>query len=224
MTTTSPLPYHLPEILDAGDILVGCFPPELRDDATVVLKALANMGSITYISAYDVTWQGRTLTIPYRIHHCSDHTDPRRYRRYYRQYSLPGLTETQKTIFDCILLRHFSGFVRHEALKQLLSRSEQWIIPFAFRLLGEYVENILFDMWEHISNNMGNYLAFIKENRAFFKTTERQMVSYHACYYWRTCPRPFYIGYQIFREFKRHIQPFHKSQPPISDWPRNHYR
>lgn len=201
--------------LNAYAILPGCFPPEFGEDIAVVIQALSALDPATCTCTYDVSQQGKTWTIPYIIHHGynEDHW-PHVRRRPHHKYDFPNLSEMQKTILNCILLRHQDTDVVHHALKQILACNEIWMIPFSFPLLGQHGAAVLFDLWEHIANNMDSYITFIKENRKFFHIIGQSTGINH---YKRL--RQMDIRYQIVRELKRRIQPFPKEKAPDYNWP-----
>ena len=60
-----------------------------------------------------------------------------------------SLTEQQRTILNCILLRHHDGYLRQRRLELLIDKTEYFVVPFVFQLLGEYVIEILF-FWTSI--------------------------------------------------------------------------
>lgn len=103
----------------------------------------------------------------------------------------------------CIFTRHNNGFVRQRHLQNLISCTEYWTIPFCFKLLGEYVDNILYDVKKHLECNMDSYLRFIGENEKFFNRTKNQMISYWNCYYRSRFPnKELYIGFNIFNNLE----------------------
>lgn len=201
--------------LNAYEILPGCFPPEFGEDVAVVIEALSTLDPATYISTYDVSQQDKIWTIPYIIYHGynEDHW-PLVRRRPHHAYNFSDLSEMQKIILNCILLRHQDTDVVHQALQQILACTEIWMLPFSFPLLGEHGEAVLFDLWEHIVNNMDSYITFIKENRKFFNIVGQGtgIDNYKRL-------RQMNIRYQILRELKRRIQPFPKEKAPDYNWP-----
>ncbi|SEH70311.1 hypothetical protein [Akkermansia glycaniphila] len=201
--------------LNAYEILPGCFPPELGEDVAAVIKALSSLDPATYRYTYHASQQGKTWTIPSTIYHGynEDHW-PHVRRRLPHKYDFPSLSDMQKTILNCILLRHQDTDVVHQALKQILACTEIWMLPFSFPLLGIHHKAVLFDLWEHIVTNMDRYLAFIKENRKLFHIVGQNSGIGH-------CKRlrQMDIRYQILRELKRRIQPFPKEKAPDYNWP-----
>ncbi len=201
--------------LNAYEILPGCFPPELGEDVAAVIDALSSLDPATYRYTYHVSQQGKAWTIPYTIDHGynEDHWPLVRCRLPHK-YDFPSLSDMQKTILNCILLRHQNTDIVHKALKQTLACTEIWMLPFSIPRLGIHNKAILFDLWEHIVTNMDRYLAFIKDNRKVFHRVGQNAGIAH-------CKRlrQMDIRYQILRELKRRIQPFPKEKAPDYNWP-----
>jgi len=126
------------------------------------------------------------------------------------------LTDLQKTILNCIYLRHHNGYVRQRRLEKLIDKTEYFVIPFAFQLLGEYVVEILEVLQIHINPNIDNYVKFINENQKYWKQTESRMISYWNEYYRRPmfpnylptkyATRKEYIGEQIVDRLKKRMR------------------
>ena len=114
------------------------------------------------------------------------------------------LTDLQKSILNCIYLRHRDGFVRQKRLELLLNNREYFIIPYLFCLLGEYVIEILEVLERHISpETIGNYIKFIRENRRFWQKTESRVSSYWNKYYRARFPKiSTYVGRRIVTKLK----------------------
>src|SRR3990167_2183438 len=49
------------------------------------------------------------------------------------------LNDTQKTIIDCFYTRHCDGFIREKYCKNIIQLNHEWVVPYVFRLVGEYV-------------------------------------------------------------------------------------
>lgn len=172
------------------DKILGSFPPALAKVVREVSDMLGMKESDVSGSCYRVRLEGVDLAIPERIY-----TDDRT--------PLADLTDVQRGVMDCLFTRHHDGFVRQRHLRNLALRTEYWVTPFCFRLLGEYVYEMLSDVRRHIDGNLENYLRFIGENEKFFDRTKSQMISYWDCYYRTRFPiRASYIGFAIFNELK----------------------
>ncbi|WP_303207717.1 hypothetical protein [Bacteroides oleiciplenus] len=170
--------------------LIMCFPLNLKEDVQVVIDKLIINDEDIHGQTYNVKVDNMLLTIPERI--------------YFDEPASENLTTIQKYILDCIFTRHHNGFIRQKHLRNLLFCTEYWIMPFCFKLLGEYVKDILFDIKVQIENNIDNYLYFISENREFYNRTKSQMISYWDCYYRKEYPNPkSYIGFQIYSDLEK---------------------
>jgi hypothetical protein len=166
------------------------FPAFLHHDLEHVLdilplgvnKTKLNTGEVCTVddlihsSTLVVCHKQELLTIPYRIYF----NEPVRGRE-------AELSPTQKAILNCIYLRHHDGYVRQRRLEQLLDYTEDWIIPFTFQLLGDYVLEILQVLDHHMnSKNIPHYKNFILENEVNYQQTESRMISYWNEYYRRS--------------------------------------
>lgn len=172
--------------MSGKDKILNSFPLSLTNDVVRVIDMLKVKDDDVSNRHYNVTLAGTIMHIPERIY-MSD-LKPHR-----------DMTNVDSIIIDCIFTRHYDGFVRQQHLQSLLNCMEYWVIPFFFRLLGEYVEEILFDVKVHIDSNIDNYVRFIEENKTFFDKTKNQMISYWDCYYRTKWPkRESYIGFIIF--------------------------
>jgi hypothetical protein len=115
------------------------------------------------------------------------------------------LTDLQKVILNCLYTRHHNGLIRQRRLENLLVKSDYFIVPFSFQLLGEYVIEILEVLDRHINpSTIDSYVKFKNENRQYWATTQSRVVSYWDAYYRRTKYHRFddYIGKQIIDKFK----------------------
>lgn len=128
------------------------------------------------------------LIIPYRIYHQG------------YESAFAHLTETQSILYSCLLTRHHDGHVRQRQLERILSVHEPWIVPFVLQLTGEYVIQILDTVEAHLSKfDPVLYGRFIRDNHAYFQTTQARMISYWDCYYRRLYKHPSdYVGFRVF--------------------------
>lgn len=128
------------------------------------------------------------------------------YRIYDQGYEgvFAHLTETQSILYSCLLTRHHDGHVRQRYLERILSVREPWVVPFVVQLMGEYVIQILETVEAHLQMlDQALYGRFIRDNQAYFQTTEARMISYWNCYYKRICKHPFeYVGIRVFAKFR----------------------
>lgn len=131
------------------------------------------------------------LVIPYRIYHQCD------------EGVFVHLTETQSILYSCLLTRHHDGHVRQRHLERILSVHEPWIAPFVVQLTGEYVIEILEGVEAYLPTlDPALYGRFIRDNQAYFQTTQARMISYWDCYYRRLYKNPSdYVGFRILAKF-----------------------
>jgi hypothetical protein len=167
-------------------LLANAFPSSLRQIVEEVIKVLPfdrnvlltnrqihRLDTLIHSTSQTVTLNGELIKIPRRI--------------YFKEP--PGekenqLMSVQRTILNCIYLRHHDGFVRQRRLEQLLHSNEYFVIPYTFQLLGEYVMEILEVLDKHINEKtIGAYTKFINENSKYWQQTESRMISYWNEYY-----------------------------------------
>jgi len=196
-------------VAEYEDWLQNCFPQSLKGEVRAVLdvmpfgvndvkstgRQIHNVDNLIRPTFLTVQLDNEVLNIPYRLYFNEpDKEDEAK------------LTDTQKTILNCIYLRHQDGHVRESRMRKLLDKNDYWIIPFTFQLLGEYVLEILEVLDKHINNeNIYNYQTFVKENPKYWQQTESRMISYWNEYY-RRPNFPIlkdYLGYQIMNRIKK---------------------
>jgi len=173
-------------------ILLQAFPQSLKQDAERVLDILPldvhyvkhcdrrihKTENLIYPDSQTVSLDGELLTIPYRVYF--NEPDAAKEKT---------LTDKQKTILNCIFLRHHNGYIRQCRLKKI-EAGEYWITPFTFQLSGEYVFEILEVLYNQLDDNrLENYKRFAMENPGYFLRTERRMISYWNEYYRSKFPK-----------------------------------
>ena len=191
------------------EIILNSFPATLKQDVEKVIEVLPlnehnvlltggqihQVDNLIHPNEQLVFLDKELLNIPCRL--------------YFNEPSLDKeelLTDLQKIILNCIYLRHHNGFIRQKRLEQLLNKTEYFITPFTFQLLGEYVMEILEVLQKHINpTTIDNYLKFINENQKYWTQTESRMISYWNVYYRRIkFPKlNDYIGKQIVDKIKK---------------------
>lgn len=167
-------------------------PHSISSELTAALKRIpAATIPPTQDSIGPVFVLGEQLRIPKRIY-----SDP--------PGMLSGMTssETQKAIVDCLYTRHHDGYVRQRFLRKAIQFSEPWVVPFVIQLLGEYVIEILQDVWNGVSRlKIKAYSDFVEENPQFMELTRYRIVSYWDVYYRREIPKICdYVGWRILDE------------------------
>ena len=190
------------------DRLLQSFPTELKSDVETVVKILPlrkndiklcdgqvhHVDNLIHSTELTIKLNGEQLTIPYRLYF--DEPDI--------EYE-DSLTDRQKTILNCIFLRHHNGYLRERKLKNLTDKNGYWVIPFTIQLLGEYVFEILEVLDKHINQkSLDNYNAFIEENPKYWQQTESRMISYWNEYYRRRFPKlKEYLGTALVNRIKK---------------------
>ncbi len=189
--------------------LLNAFPHTLKKDVEIALAVLPfqvncvnvfgketyTVDNLIHESNFSIQLNKEVLIIPYRLYF----DEPEKNEE-------EKLNETQKTILNCIYLRHSNGFVRQKRLGQLTDKNEYWVTPFTLSLLGEYVFEVLEVLDEVVDdNNVVNYQLFIDENPKYWQQTESRMISYWNEYYRR--PRfpklKDYLGQKIVKRIKK---------------------
>jgi hypothetical protein len=194
--------------IEYKDKLRDAFPKTLRSEVDVVLSILPfddnnvkrtghqiiKVDNLIFPSGLTLQLDSELLSIPYRI--------------YFNEPDIEEenkLTGIQKTILNCIYLRHFDGYLRQRRLENLVDKNDNWIIPFTIQLLGEYVFEILQVLDKHINDKtIDNYVKFIRENPKYWKQTESRMISYWNEDYRQQYPKlKTYLGRQIANRIKK---------------------
>ena len=189
--------------------LLGAFPASLRQDVEKVIEILPlndhnvllvdgqihKVDDLIHPNEQIVTVDNEQIKIPYRLYFNEPSNDKEK-----------SLTDLQQTILNCIYLRHHNGFIRQRRLEKLIDKTEYFVVPFVFQLLGEYVLEILVVLDRHINKQtIDDYIKFIEENKKYCQQTESRMISYWNEYYRR--PKFInlndYIGKQIVDRLKK---------------------
>lgn len=119
------------------------------------------------------------------------------YRLYTDQGYVPAtlrqqLTPTQRTILDCLYTRHHDGHLRQAYLRKVIGSPESWVVPFVVQMIGEYVVQIMVDIWKSLdeptyphSARARAYTEFVRGNAGFMELTAQRVHSYWDCYFRR---------------------------------------
>jgi hypothetical protein len=188
--------------------LLDAFPAALRQDVEKVIEILPlndhnvllvdgqihKINDLIHPDEQVVSLGNEILRIPYRL--------------YFNEPSLDKeklLTDLQKTILNCIYLRHHNGFIRQRRLEKLTDKTDYFVVPFVFQLLGEYVMEILEVLNRHVNTEtIDNYIKFINGNKKYWQQTESRMISYWNEYYRPNFPKlKDYIGKQLVDRLKK---------------------
>ena len=188
------------------EILLNAFPQTLNKDVGSVLDILPfdvnevklcdgqphKVENLIHPDFQTVTLDGELLTIPYRIYFNEPEIEKER-----------TLTNLQKSILNCIFLRHHNGYIRQSRLEKI-DNSEYWITPFTFQLFGEYVLEIIEVLDRQLDDKkLENYKRFVNDNSRYYQKTESRLISYWNKYYRRNFPKlKNYVGRIIFDQIK----------------------
>jgi hypothetical protein len=169
--------------------LAQAFPASVQDDALRVVATLPQPSWNT--ETFQVRVEGEAVFIPYRIYHDPALIDQAR------------LSPLQEELLDCLLTRRHSGFIREKHLRKIVSSNREWIPPFVVPLVGEYVIEIIEEIWNNVNNlNPQLYRRFLTNNPTFHALTNQRVTSYWNCYH-RRYRREEYAGFQIMEFFDR---------------------
>ena len=189
------------------EIILNSFPISLRKDVEKVIAILPlpkkvfyqfrdpiGIDNLIHMNTRPVILEKEELNIPMRMYFNEPAAEQEEI-----------LTDLQKVILNCFYLRHHNGFIRQKRLALLINKTEYFIIPFTFQLLGEYVIEILETLELQInSTTVENYVKFIQENKKYTMQTESRMISYWNSYYRQRFPKlKQYIGTNIFDRLKK---------------------
>jgi hypothetical protein len=184
-------------------ILTNSFPASLKNDVMHVAKILpfndkntiSNDGKKYKIDSLIHSWfevvklNNEEIKVPCRIYINEPKENDER-----------KLSDIQKDILNCIFLCHNNGYTRQRRLEKLANSANEFIIPFTFKLLGEYVIEILEVLDQLINeNSIPNYAKFINCNQKYWVKTQSRVVSYWNEYYrYPSCYNiQDYVGYKI---------------------------
>jgi hypothetical protein len=188
------------------EVLLRAFPESLQYDVSHVIRTLpfdsftvmfngqrVAIRSFLSDNFITVSLNGEALQIPYRVYF----NEP-------NPVIEASMTETQKMILNCLLLRHHNGFVREKRLRMLADKTETFIIPFTIELLGEYVLEIIEVLPQHINKNFEGYGDYIKENPARWNKIWNRIISYWDLRHKIAFPKwHSYPGYHILQILRR---------------------
>jgi hypothetical protein len=182
--------------------LLNAFPRTLKKDVESVLDILPfdmngvklsdgqthKLENLIQPDIQTVNLDGELLTIPYRVYFNEPEIEKEQ-----------TLTNQQKSILNCIFLRHHNGYIRQNRLEKI-KNSEYWMTPFIFQLLGEYVIEILEVLDKQLDDTqLENYKRFTIENSRYYQQTESRMISYWNEYYRGKFPKlKLYVGRVLF--------------------------
>ena len=168
------------------------FPSIVRESARAAVDALPR--NTRPFHTFSVRVAGEIVHIPQRIYH-----DPLAVSVGFR---IGFRSKIQRELLDCILTRHFDGYVRQDHLLRVILSDNVWIPPFVIQLAGEYVLEIVRDIEKALPKlNSAVYQQFANSNPEYILKTGQRIVSYWNCYY-RVIKREDYPGFRILSFLK----------------------
>ncbi len=170
-------------------IILEAFPNVLADDIKSIFKIIDLKSQIFPQDDFEVQVDNELLKIPYRIYYDEPDSDLE-----------DKLSLVQKQILDCIFTRHNDGYIRQKRLNNLFIRGsiQKWIIPYVAKLMGEYVVEIIEDIYRNIELiNQEELKEFVLNNTKFCTTIEGRIASYCGEYYMTYSRKNEYVGFKI---------------------------
>ena len=172
----------------ADEKFLAAFPSGLRQQCRIAVSALDLSCDYDY-GHFKVNVLGETLFIPQRV--VSPSVRP----------EFSELSLQQRQMAQCILTRSTDGHQRQAALQEVLQVNEPWSVPFVIVLVGEYVIEIIDDIYAALPDLKREVVvAFIRENPGFYRLTCDRVASYWNCYYRWQFQRGDYVGFKLLRE------------------------
>ena len=177
------------------DKLLNAFPKTLKSDVEAVLD-IVPLDITLSSNTQTIQLNNELLIISYRLYVAEPDSESER-----------KLTATQRTILNCIYLRHHDGYLRQRRLENLINEAGYWVTPFTIQLLGEYVIEII-QVLDILINDktIDNYRQFAKENPIYWQKTAHRMISYWNEYYkWQFPKLEEYPGRQLINRINADI-------------------
>ena len=95
---------------------------------------------------------------------------------------IPYVSQPQSRLV--LQTRSNDGFERQRAARDIIADLQPWAAPFVVALIGEYIVEILDDIYAALTpGNAQTLAAFIVQNEAYWSTTKRRVMSYWDVYY-----------------------------------------
>jgi hypothetical protein len=120
--------------------------------------------------------------------------------------ALSTFTKEQRCMYHCIYTRHHDGYIREKHVMILLleypDELPDWVCPFLLSISGEYVMEILEQLYEQLYLRRNQTIqAICLMNRQQFLYIHDRMISYWNEFYRSRCPRyKQYIGKKLFED------------------------
>lgn len=159
------------------------FPTHLRNEVNDLSALIDGPSPIDNTDSFAVKCDGEMLQIPYRI-----------YRPVISDEQFASLSPLGQRITACWFTRHHDGHVRERFLLRLPDFEFSWVIAYVVSLCGEYIVEILDDIWERRTLfDVATLSRWLRDNPEFHTRARRRAVSYWNCYY-----RPVYPCFQDY--------------------------
>ncbi|MEV0347713.1 GNAT family N-acetyltransferase [Nonomuraea sp. NPDC050680] len=160
--------------------LTYAFPDDLDGDVRTVIDLMPRM-SQSPASFRAVVGEDR-VAIPQRVYH--------------PEIAPEGLSPRQQTILHCLFTRHHDGFVRQRHLRQIVTRTEPWVLPYILELAGDHVIEIVTEVHAALADLTAPgsalrqpYGRFVADNPDLLTLIEQRTASYWACHHRKKFPR-----------------------------------
>ena len=187
----------------------GFFPSIYSNDVNIVLKIIPMNSNDIYTNDGLTIKMNNLISDDYQCFNINSEILKIYSRIYFNEPNIEyelELNELQKSILNCIYLKHCDGYIRHRRLTQLANTNNYFQIPFIFQLLGEYVIELLEEVDKHIiEKNKNEYCHFILENKKYWEKTKSRVISYWNAYY-RNNQLKEYIGMQIVKRLETYMR------------------
>lgn len=176
-------------------MLSAAFPADCPEAAVASNLVLGVLDKRYWWDSFIAKVEGQRVHIPNRLHFVA---------------SLNLQTGDDARIFvSALQTRSTDGFERQRALNDLIHLLDPWAMPFIIALIGEYVIEILDDIFLALTPALEQALgAFIAKNPALWETTKRRITSYWDVYYRgrygarANFSRADYVGFRILNRLE----------------------
>ncbi len=177
------------------DLLIEALPEALRADAIKAASIVCRqLHKKQWTERFEVHVDGEAVLIPARLHFASNR----------------AADETAGNVclmVRCLQTRSNDGFQRQRAVRELLTDIQPWSAPFITTLIGEYVIEILHDIYAALSPSVVKALAtFIIANPSYWERTRQRVASYWDVYYRADHRRSDYVGFKLIAELERAVR------------------
>lgn len=180
------------EKLNAGS-LARAFPSKLQPQTGKACKSILrnSLGSKECRHWFSVNVNDEMIRVPSRV--------------YFEKIpsAVAQIDENEHLMQQCIWTRHHNGYKRQAALAEIISSNRFWSVPFIAFLVGEYVIEILDDIYARLSDIDDHILGqFLADNPEFHLLTRERVMSYWDVYYRQSIRRNEYVGFKILAYFQ----------------------